>query len=57
MGEDEVEVLKATLRGDRTVVLALKDLGPVMQMEIAYSLKASDGAPVKDRLWLTINAR
>jgi glucose/arabinose dehydrogenase len=57
VGEDEVEVRKATLRDDRTVVLALSDLGPVMQMEIAWSLKAADGASVKDRLWLTINAR
>jgi hypothetical protein len=55
-GEDGVEVQKVTLRGDRTVVLAIKDLRPVMQMEIAYSLKAADGSPVKDRLWLTINA-
>jgi glucose/arabinose dehydrogenase len=54
-GQDAVEVQKATLRGDRTVVLSIKDLRPVMQMEIGYSLKASDGSPLKDRLWLTIN--
>jgi glucose/arabinose dehydrogenase len=56
-GEDPVEVQKVTLRGDRTVLLSIRDLGPVMTMEIGYSVKSADGAPVKDRLWLTINAR
>jgi glucose/arabinose dehydrogenase len=54
-GEDPVEVLKAELRGDRTVVLSIPGLRPVMTMEIAYSLKALDGAPLKDRLWMTLN--
>ncbi len=54
-GEDEVEVLKASLRGDRTVRLALKEPGPVMQMEIGCSLKAADGEPIRERVWLTIN--
>ncbi len=57
VGEDEVEVRKVSLRDGRTAVLELADLGPVMQMEVAYSLKAADGGSVKDRLWLTINAR
>ena len=54
-GEDPVEVQKVTLRGDRTVVLSIKDLRPVMQMEISYSLKAADGTALKDKVWLTLN--
>jgi glucose/arabinose dehydrogenase len=54
-GEDEVEVRKVELRGDRTVVLAIPDLKPVMQMEIGYSLRGADGALIKDRIWLTLN--
>jgi hypothetical protein len=57
VGEDDVEVVKATLRGDRTVVLALKEPGPVMQMEVGYTLQTAGGTALKDRVWLTINPR
>jgi hypothetical protein len=55
-GQDEVEVLDAALSADgRTVLLELEDLAPVMQMEVSYTLKTADGAPIQQTIWNTIN--
>jgi len=54
-GEDPVDIPKASLRNERTVVLPIRGLKPVMTMEIAFALRGADGAPVKGKLWLTIN--
>jgi hypothetical protein len=51
-GEDPVEIEKATLKGDRTVVLSIRDLKPVMTLELSYSL-----GPVRGKIWLTINGK
>lgn len=56
-GADPVEIRSAELRGDRTVVLRIPGPGPVMTMEISFSLKGGDGVAFKNRLWLTINGR
>ncbi|MBV8880522.1 MAG: hypothetical protein JO332_11190 [Planctomycetaceae bacterium] len=54
-GEDEVAIDKVTLRGDRTAVLSIPDLRPVMTMEISYSLAAADARRAAGKLHLTIN--
>jgi hypothetical protein len=48
-GEDPVEITKVALRGDRTLVLSIRDLKPVMSMELTYS------TPTRGKIWLTIN--
>jgi len=54
-GEDPVDVVTSSLRGDRTVVLSIRDLKPVMSMELTYALRGADGAPIRGKIWLTIN--
>jgi hypothetical protein len=55
-GHDVVEVKSATLSPDgKTVTLKIDNLRPVMQMKIAYNLKAADGAKVKNEIYNTIN--
>jgi hypothetical protein len=55
-GQDEVEVLDVSLSDDgKTVFLELEDLQPVMQMKIAYNIKAADGTELENSVWLTIN--
>jgi glucose/arabinose dehydrogenase len=55
-GEDDVEILEATLSEDgKTVELEIEDLAPVMSMQFDYQLKAADGKPFKDTMWMTIN--
>ena len=57
IGHDAVEVESATLLEDgRTVFLAIKDLKPVMQMQLQISLKAADGKPIQSTIFNTINA-
>ena len=56
-GEDPVEIESATLRGERTVALAIRDLRPVMTMELSYALQGADGAPIRGKIWLTINEK
>ena len=56
-GRDEVYIEDARLSDDRkTVYLELEDMQPVMQMQISYSIKAADGAPIKQTIYNTINA-
>ena len=46
----------ATLSEDgKTVTLKIDNLQPVMQMKIAYNLKAADGAKVQNAIYNTIN--
>ena len=52
----EVEIVDARLLDDRTVLLELDEVQPVMQMEITYSIKASDGAATRQTIYNTINA-
>jgi glucose/arabinose dehydrogenase len=55
-GHDDVEVQSATLSSDgKTVTLKVDKLQPVMQMKIAYRLKAADGAKVQNAIYNTIN--
>ncbi len=55
-GADRVDVLAAKLAEDgKTVFLRLKDLRPVMQMEISYTLRAVDGAAVRQDFFSTLN--
>jgi hypothetical protein len=56
-GHDDVEVQAATLAPDgKTVTLQVDKLRPVMQMKIAYNLKAADGSAAKNAIYNTINA-
>jgi hypothetical protein len=55
-GHDDMEVESASLSPDgKTITLKVTDLKPVMQMKIAYQLKARDGAPVRSYIISTIN--
>jgi hypothetical protein len=55
-GHDPVPVESATVsEGGREVFLRVRGLRPVMQMKVAYDLKAADGQPLKGDLYLTIN--
>lgn len=55
-GADDVEIESASLAPDgKTVTLKIKDLKPVMQMKIAYNLKAAGGAQVRGVIHNTIN--
>ena len=56
-GRDSVTVRSARLLPDgRSVFLETDPLRPVMQMEIQYSLNTTDGVPMKNQLWLTLNS-
>jgi hypothetical protein len=56
-GRDEVAVKAAHLLGDgKTIFLEMPGLIPVMQMEIKYSLNATDGKALRNQLWVTLNA-
>jgi glucose/arabinose dehydrogenase len=55
-GHDEVEIMSAKLMPDRkTVLLMIKDLKPVMQMQIEANVDAADGTNIHDTMWVTIN--
>jgi hypothetical protein len=56
IGQDDVPVRGAELRdGGRTAVLRFDRLRPVMQMQVAYNVAATDGRPVVGSVFLTIN--
>jgi hypothetical protein len=56
VGQDDVPVRGAELRdGGRTVVLRFDRLRPVMQMQVAYNVAATDGRPVVGSVFLTIH--
>jgi len=54
-GRDEVEVYDARLLPDKRTVLIELEVQPVMQMEIRYTLRSADGAPMKGQVDLTIH--
>jgi hypothetical protein len=55
-GHDTVEVRSAQLLPNgRTVILELPGLKPAMQLQVHYNLNAKDGAPVRGRLYATLN--
>ena len=55
-GQETLPVLAAYLSPDRKkVLLLIREMAEVMQMEVAYDLKAGDGKKVTDRFWFTIN--
>ena len=55
-GHDPVEVRSVKLLSDgRTVSLEIPDLKPVMQLQVQYNLNARDGAPIRGKLYATIN--
>ncbi|SEI37228.1 Glucose/arabinose dehydrogenase, beta-propeller fold [Dyadobacter koreensis] len=55
-GEETLDVAGVYLSSDRKKVLLLvPDMQEVMQMEVAYRIKASDGKISSDRFWFTIN--
>ena len=56
-GEDAVEIQAVKLSPDRkSVTLEISDMKPVMQMKVAYTLTAADGAPVKGAVYHTVHA-
>lgn len=55
-GYDELEVRKATLLPDgRTVFLEIEEVGPVMQMQVAFRIRAADGTPLKADVHNTVH--
>ena len=55
-GEETLEVFGAYLSSDRKKILLLvPDMQDVMQMEVAYKIKAADGKNINDRFWFTVN--
>lgn len=56
-GQDRVDVAGAELSKDgRTVFLKIPGVRPVMQMEISFSLRAADGAAVRQKVFATIHS-
>ena len=54
-GHDKVEVKSAKLLADqKTVLLEIPTIQPVMQMKISANVKAKDGSPVKQDVWNSI---
>jgi hypothetical protein len=55
-GEDPVTIDTVVLSPDhRKVLLGIKDLKPVMQMRIRYTLKTADGTDLSQEIFNTIN--
>ena len=55
-GRDEVEVRSAKLSADgRTVLIETPDLRPVMQMEVKFNLRFTNGAAAGGPLYLSLN--
>ncbi len=55
VGQDEVNVTGAKLIDDKTVLLTLAELHPVMQMQIGYNLRTQAGQPLVGSIYNTIN--
>ncbi|GAB3985926.1 hypothetical protein GCM10028807_02240 [Spirosoma daeguense] len=55
-GEEELLIQSAHLSGDgKQVFLIMGDMRKAEQMEIQFSLKASDGKRIEDGIWITVN--
>ncbi len=56
-GEEKLPVVASYLSADKKqILLMIPDMKEVMQMEIAYTLKAKDGHVINDQFWYTINS-
>ena len=56
-GHDPVPVEAVRLSSDgQTIFLQTPPLKPVMQMKVAWNIRAADGTPVRNELYQTINA-
>ncbi|MCC5906943.1 MAG: c-type cytochrome [Balneolaceae bacterium] len=57
MGEDEVDVTSVNISDDSMeIFLEIPGMVPVMQMRISYNLTASDGTPMQEDIYNTVNA-
>jgi len=55
-GEEKIPVSASYLSPDgKSVLLLVPEMKEVMQMEVAYQVKAQDGHTVADEFWFTIN--
>jgi len=55
-GHDTLDVRSAKLHADcRTVFLEIPGLKPVMQLQLQYNLNAKEGAPLRGKIYATIN--
>ena len=55
-GEETMPVFSSHLSADRkAVLLVVPDMKEVMQMEVMYQLKATDGTVMDDGFWFTVN--
>lgn len=55
-GEEVLQVLATHVSADgKSVLLLLPDMQEVMQMEVAYNLRAKDGKSVNQQFWFTVN--
>jgi glucose/arabinose dehydrogenase/mono/diheme cytochrome c family protein len=55
-GEETLPILAAHLSADRKKILLLvPGMTEVMQMEVAYDVKARDGKKINDHFWFTVN--
>jgi len=56
-GEETLPVAGSYLSADgKKVLLLVPDMTEIMQMEVAYSLKAKDGKKVNDHFYFTVNS-
>lgn len=54
-GEDDVEVLSATLLDDRTVFLEIKDMRPVNQLTVDFQIRAADKTTIRNSIYYTLH--
>ncbi len=55
-GEETLPVLSSHLSADgKRILLLIAGMNDVMQMEVAYKLKARDGRKINDVFWFTVN--
>jgi cytochrome c2 len=55
-GQESMQVAAAHLSGDRrSILLLLRDMRPVMQMQVGYAVQADDGRAIRDTVYLTVN--
>ena len=55
-GEETLPLAPRLSADARTLLLVVPNMQKVMQMQLAYDLKSRAGTPLRDTLWLTVNA-
>lgn len=56
-GEELLPVFSSHVSEDgKGIFLVIPDMREVMQMQLAYDIKTTDGTPVQDELWFTVNS-